>query len=858
MPDTLLDQLRMRAGESPSSPALLAPGSPVLTHAGLQVRIQQVAAGSTAAGMRRGDVVIVIEPDAVELLCLFLGIASIGACAPLNPALSRSELEFHMADLRAKALITSDLDSAAVSVARVLNLTILETRAIFHCERKRKSLPAAPGPDEHALLLHTSATTGHAKLVPIAHRQLHAMAGNSARLLQLTARDRFLSMMPLFHLQGLNSAAAQLAAGGSVVCTPGFDAKRFPGWLEEFQPTWYTAGPALHAAILPVARAAQARIRSTPLRFVRSIGARLTPQLLHDTEETVGVPVLEGYGLTETGTVTSNPLPPGLRKSGSAGPVNGCDLAILDESCAPLPSGRRGQIAVRGPAVFTGYLRNEAANNSAFHDGWFLTGDLGWLDDDRYLHISGRLKEMINRGGEKVLPGEIDDVLLSHPAVAKAAAFALPHPTLGEDVAAAVVLRPGMDLREPDLRRFAATHLAPFKLPRRIFLTGSIPAGATGKPQRSVLAQQMAARPGSFQPPETELQIQLAGIWQRLLHLDQAGIEDDFFGLGGDSFAVTLLMAELEMEFGAAASGLDESAFFACPTIATLAQMMEGSLPKQRQATPVHRPPFVALQRDGSLLPFFCIPGADENPYYFRELAQSLGQNQPFYIIRDPRPMETRGDYTVEQVAARFIETIRSLQGRGPYLLGGHCFGGIVAYEAARQLAAAGERVGRVVLFEVPVPGYPKVLRHWRRYGIIAGELLRGRRRVSFADLTAHLRLLAGLARKRFRRKLTQLPPPPLTSAPHASPAPREHANVRAHRTYRPKPFNGPVTQFIASDEPHSHEILDNPLWAWQEFVHGVFEVLPAPGPAVAIFRHPHVHTLATRLRRVLADASTT
>jgi acyl-CoA synthetase (AMP-forming)/AMP-acid ligase II/thioesterase domain-containing protein len=832
-------EIRRNTLADPAAPALLAPGMPALTRGELLAQVDGIAFALTSAGLRRGAVVAVVEPGGAELLSLFLGISAIGACAPLNPALSPSELEFYMPDLRPDALVVNRLDSPAAAQARMQDLPIFETHRLISHAALVTQPPPSPEPDAEALLLHTSATTGRAKLVPLTHRRLNAMMDNAARILELSGRDRFLSMMPLFHLQGLISAAAQLARGGSVIAAPGFDAVRFPEWMEEFRPTWYTAGPALHGAILPVARKEQSRVRSAPLRFVRSIGARLPPQLLADVETALGVPVLEGYGLTETGVVTSNPLPPGLRKPGSAGPANGSEISILDENGAPVEPGRQGQIAVRGPAVFDGYRHNEEVTRLAFRDGWFLTGDLGRLDEDGYLFISGRLKEMINRGGEKVLPVEVDDVLMSHPAVARAAAFAMPHPTLGEDVAAAVVVREGAGVSESALRRYAAAHLAPFKIPRRILFLDSLPAGATGKPKRAELAARLADAVRPFHPPESDIELRLAAIWQRLLNLDQVGRHDDFFSLGGDSFALTLFMTELEIEFGAAANALDESEFFASPDLATIARMLEGHAPQRGSAPLVQRPPYIVLQREGKRRPIFCIPGADENPYYFRELAQCLGGERPFYVLRDPRPLEARGRYSVEEVAARYAGIIRSLQSEGPYLLGGHCFGGVVAYEAARQLRRQGARVDHVVLFEVPAPGHPKIARHWWRYARAAGEVLLGRRNLTLSEAAAHLKTLARLARRR-------LP------APVAAPPPATHPNVEAMQSYVPRPLDCPVTQFIAAAEPHKSEILDDPLLAWREYVDGNFDVQPAAGPADAIFRYPHVRTLAENLRRVL------
>jgi acyl-CoA synthetase (AMP-forming)/AMP-acid ligase II/thioesterase domain-containing protein len=782
-----------------------------------------------------------VEPDGIDFLCLFLGIAAVGACAPVNPALSRSELEFYLPDLQPDALVVRRLDSPAAAQGRLRSLKILETGQLL--AEAAKVLPGVPSdgpePEDVALLLHTSATTGRAKLVPLTHREVLAMAENTATLLGLNRQDRFLSMMPLFHLQGLISAVAQLNRGGSVVATPGLDPVRFPAWMEEFRPTWYTAAPALHGAILPVARREKERIRNAPLRFVRSIGARLAPQLLAGVEEALGVPVLEGNGLTETGMVTSNPLPPGRRLPGSAGTAAAAEVAILDEQGVPVEPGRQGQIAVRGPTVFSGYRNDDEANRAAFRDGWFLTGDLGWLDKEGYLFIDGRLKEMINRGGAKVLPGEVDDWLMAHPAVARAAAFAMPHPMLGEEVAAAVVLRAGASATAAELRRYAASQLSSFKVPRRILFLDALPVSATGKPVRAKLAEMLAAEVRSCQPPQTETQKRLARVWEKVLGVERVGLHDDFFSLGGDSFALTLLMTELEIEFGTAAVGLQDSEFFASPDLENLAGLLDGHSSARHPIGAPQRPPYIALQREGARQPFFCIPGADENPYYFRELAQCLGEDRPFYVIRDPQPIEERELLTLEQSAVRYAAVIRSLRPRGPYVVGGHCFGGVLAFEIARELMRRGERVARVVLFETPAPGHPKVLRHWRRYGRVAAGILTGRRRVSRNEIFAHLGLLLSLGRRRM----------PVLSALSL---PDTHPNVRAMAAYRPRRLDCAVTQFVATAEFHRTEILDCPLRAWREYAGSEFDLQETAGPAEAIFRYPHVRTLAEKLREVL------
>jgi acyl-CoA synthetase (AMP-forming)/AMP-acid ligase II len=299
--------------------------------------------------------------------------------------------------------------------------------------------------------------------------------------------------MPLFHIHGLIAGLlAPLSAGGQVCCTPGFDALHFFRWMEEARPTWYTAVPTMHQAILARAHRHEDLIRKHPVRFIRSSSSALPPQVIRELEATFGAPVIESYGMTEAAhQMASNPLPPGARKPGTVGLAAGPEVAIMDAAGNLLPRGVPGEIVIRGPNVTAGYQNNAKANAEAFSNGWFRTGDQGVMDADGYLSITGRLKEIINRGGEKISPREVDEILMDHPAVRQVVTFAVPHDKLGEDVAAAVVLRDGATATEKELREFVSRHLAPFKVPRTILFLDEIPKGATGKLQRIGLAQKL-------------------------------------------------------------------------------------------------------------------------------------------------------------------------------------------------------------------------------------------------------------------------------------------------------------------------------------------------------------------------------
>ncbi len=489
------------------APAIGAPeGVKSLSYRDLQALARRTVETLNGLGIGRGDRVAIVLPNGPEMASSFIAVAAGAATAPLNPAYRAEELEFYLGDLKAKALVLeAGVDSAARATAKKMSIPVLELTA----DRSRgagwftlatsgaaSGRPAREGmgeKDDTALFLHTSGTTSRPKLVPLLQRNLLASAEHIGRALALTRDDVCLNIMPLFHIHGLLAATlSSLAAGGSVSCSPGFNALKFFAWLDEVKPTWYTAVPTMHQTILARADRNREVIARSRLRLIRSSSASLPAAVMVEMEKVFGVPVIESYGMTEAShQMASNPLPPRPRKPGSVGVASGPEVAILDESGKQLPRGEVGEVCIRGPNVTPGYEANPDANAKAFTSGWFRTGDQGTIDEEGYLRLTGRLKELINRGGEKISPLEVDEVLSAHPAVAQALTFALPHDKLGEEVAAAVVLREGASATERELRDFCARRLADFKVPRKVVLLTEIPKGATGKLQRIGLAQKL-------------------------------------------------------------------------------------------------------------------------------------------------------------------------------------------------------------------------------------------------------------------------------------------------------------------------------------------------------------------------------
>lgn len=483
-------------------PAISAPGAKPLTYAGLRALVERTMASLNSAGVGRGDRVAIVLPNGPDMATAFVAIASAATAAPLNPTYKAEEFEFYMSDLKAKALVVeAGSQSSAIEVAKKLGINVItltpqstEGAGSFTLTSQvsGQCRQGTAEPDDIALILHTSGTTSRPKIVPLSQRNVCISAGNIASTLDFDASDCGLNIMPLFHIHGLMvGVLAPLSAGSRVFYTPGFNALRFFAWMEECQPTWYTAVPTMHQAILGRASHNQDVIARHPLRFIRSSSSSLPPQVITELEATFGAPVIEAYGMTEAShQMASNPLR-GIRKPGAVGLPAGPEIAIMDADGTLLPNGSVGEIVIRGDNVTLGYEANPQANATAFTNGWFRTGDQGTKDADGYLSLTGRLKEIINRGGEKISPREVDEVLMDHPAVRQVVVFAVKHDKLGEDVAAAVVLRDGAKATEQEIRDFAGKRLAAYKIPRKVLFLEQIPLGATGKLQRIGLAEKL-------------------------------------------------------------------------------------------------------------------------------------------------------------------------------------------------------------------------------------------------------------------------------------------------------------------------------------------------------------------------------
>ena len=483
-----------------SAIALSAPARQPLTYVQLRRHVDTIGRQLAGQGLHASDRVAIVLPNGPEMASSFLAVASYMSAAPLNPNYKRNEYEFYLSDLKpALVIVEQGSDNPVRQAAAALNIPVAEARVkpdmsageFLLFDEEADITPAST--EQEALVLHTSGTTSRPKVVPLLQKNILASARNIAASLELRDHDHCLNIMPLFHIHGLIAVLiASMGKGASVCCSGGFNALKFMELAALEQISWYSGVPTMHQAILLRAKRNPAQAQALSLRFIRSSSASLPPPVFEELVAVFDCPVIEAYGMTEAAhQMTSNPLGAGRQKAGFVGIATSPEVCILDADGKTQPQGKEGEVCIKGDNVTPGYENNPEANASSFTGGWFRTGDQGYFDEEGYLKITGRLKEIINRGGEKISPLEVDNVLMEHPAVLQVVTFAVADKLLGEEIGAAIVLADGATLSEAELKAYANQRLAKFKVPRHVRFVDEIPKGATGKLQRIGLAEKL-------------------------------------------------------------------------------------------------------------------------------------------------------------------------------------------------------------------------------------------------------------------------------------------------------------------------------------------------------------------------------
>jgi len=852
------DAIARRAEAAGASPALVGAEAGDITFSQLRSCISCLAGQLANAGLQREDRVGLLIPPGVSGGQLIVALASNVALVPLNPALTAHELveAAKVGNLKA-VVIPRWLETHTRAALLEQGIVVLEAVLAAQDTLRLDLLTPATGASigirparasDVALLLRSSGTTGAPKLIPVTHGNLLAMAGKlgSALWFNLTAQDRAACMLPLYYAAGLKTSLfVPLILGASVGFPPTGEALDLARWFDILKPTYLSVAPASLNGILDRLRASTRDLDCGSLRFVMCAAAYLPEEVRLAAEAALRVPILEFYGLSEAGVMAANPAPPGVVKPGTVGLPAPGDLRIVDEKGKPAANGTVGEIVISGPTVTPGYVMTGNSSPAGWTGGWLPTGDLGRIDEDGYLTIVGRLKEVINRGGEKVFPYEIEKAILQHPAVLEAAAFGVPHPRLGESVAAAAVLKPGSTVCEEELKAFLAARLAGFKLPRRLYFASQLPRGNTGKVLRSALAQAYADARHEFVRPDRLIEWELRDIWKRLLGTDDIGIDDDFFEKGGDSLLATEMLIEVELLAGKPYPPSELSTL----TIRRMAAVITSALapPERKLVTQVKSGPGIPL--------FFCHGDYVTRGIYAQRIAALLPGDRPIYLLNCYADHSLGS--SMENIAHAYLEEVLRAAPRSPVIVGGYCNGGLAAWHLAHLLRSRGEKVVELLLVETMSLNARPALRRLPRFFEAAGSVLPGRagrvlRSEAMREAWTWGRRIGGLSYRATREGIA-------SALRREPPSPRrrdvfdraDQVFLGLMSRYVPPRIDVDVTCFIAAEGRH----FDTDPRLWRRLANNVEEVI-VPGThhtAVVSGRKALATAMADAMERVTA-----
>jgi len=662
--------------------------------------------------------------------CATLAAAISGAALPFNPNYTEAEFEAYFQEIEISSVLTKEgCSPAAENAARKFGRPVFYIDSLFDSSMPAQNeiLPP-PNPDDIAMVLLTSGSTGKAKRVPLSHKNICRSALDVCKSMSLEPGDRCLSMWELFHVGGLvDLLMAPLLSGGTVITTPGFETKLFFDLLVQAKPTWYQAVPTTLGEITFHAQYHGIKKYPTDLRLIRSVAAALPPSLKDKIERIFSVPVIQTFGMTEAGPLITSTQLNGKQKKGSVGVSCGTEVAIFSPDWSILQPSVEGEVAIRGENVFFGYEEDPEANAEAFRDGWFRTGDIGRLDSDGNLFLTGRLKELINRGGEKINMQEVDDAIQSIEGIHQAACFAIPHPTLGEDIAAAIVSMPEANFSIETVRKELHEQLSGFKIPRKIIIMDELPRNAVGKINRKVLRDQAMQRLATKNIDKVEnlngVETKIADVWSRILNISDIGPEDDFISLGGDSLAGLRMVLIVEDEFG---KKLPTDCLTRLTSVRAFAKVVTDSSQKNneleskgylqdedyRKILTVIAMGKIPASKEGSLLKVINENGKRTPIIWFFNspatemlaLAEYLPDDQPLYGGFSGGRIFERDDESLMPIAKSYVDEIKRIFPSGDIIVGGNCQGGRMGWMVVKLLLETGVNVLRLCFLEFSHP----------------------------------------------------------------------------------------------------------------------------------------------------------
>jgi acyl-CoA synthetase (AMP-forming)/AMP-acid ligase II/thioesterase domain-containing protein/acyl carrier protein len=889
-PRTIKD-LIFHANQNPDHPALESPGYQPLTYRDLRKQVLLVIKTLNAMGFGRNDRIAIIMPAGPETAVLGIAVMAGFTHTPLNPQYTEPEFQVILSRMKVKAIIVQkDHETAARTAALSRTIPLIEitpspdragifTIGTGMADEGNDVLFAQP--EDTAIVLLTSGTTSLPKIVSLTQKQVCKSVGILCSQLRHTERDKSLHIVPHFHLLGiLGTLLAPLRGGGTVICTRDFIPPDFLSLLKNERPTFYCAGPAHHQAILrELKKVPPGELKNNSLRYIRSVSAPLPAPVRQELGMLLGVPIIENYAMTESPNITINMA----GKEGSVGIPIIESLVILDEDGATLGSFENGEVAIQGEVVFSGYEDAPEENASAFINGWFMTGDMGYLDDEGYLYLTGRKKELINKGGEKISPPEIDQVLMTHPAVKEAMAFRVSDPVLGEDISAMVVVE-DQHADEEELRRFLLERLIPFKVPRRIFRVDEIPKGPTGKLLRYVGTERYSIVPGedartpgltndTVSPELSLYQEKLLEIWKDILDVTSLSTTDDFFRCGGNSLAAIELLIKIQRAFHLT---IPPDAIYLFPTIRQQALMVAQKTKTSEQ----YHPLIVPIRGGGTLPPLFCFHPLGGWIVKYQDISPFFDQNRPVFGIRAKglEPAETP-PLTIQEAVREYADAIKTVQKEGPYHLLGYSAGALYAFELACQFQSRGETVIFLGIVDQSVPA-PQI-RLFRKvtYLLPKGQgsdtlMAAGHYLYRFFNNSLKTNpesILYSLFVKGmgvFSQGLLYVTgtPPLSASTPNVefdfhgekdeiSTYPEEQQplvriQMRALQNYQPRTFFGDLTFF--STGPDAEFYPGDLTRGWNSCITGKTIIIPVPGNHETLFKEPFGHVLAKKIEESL------
>jgi acyl-CoA synthetase (AMP-forming)/AMP-acid ligase II/thioesterase domain-containing protein/acyl carrier protein len=893
-----IEDLIFHAHQNPDHFALESPGNLPLTYRDLRKQVLQVIKTLNARGFGRNDRIAIIMPAGPETAVLGIAVMAGFTHAPLNPQYTEPEFRGILSRLKVKAVIVQkDHETAARAAASSQNIPLIEVTpspdraGIFTfgtgmADEGNESVFAQP--DDTALVLLTSGTTSLPKIVPLTQKQIVKSVGILCSQLHHAERDKSLHIVPHFHLLGiLGTLLAPLSGGGTVICTRNFIPSDFLSLVKNEHPTFYCAGPSHHQAILhELKKVPPHELNNHSLRYIRSVSAPLPTPVRKELGTLLGVPIIENYAMTESPNITINMA----EKEDSVGIPIIESLVILDADGTRLGSFQNGEVTIQGEVVFSGYEDAPEENASAFINGWFRTGDVGYLDDEGYLYLTGRKKELINKGGEKISPAEIDQILMTHPGVQQAMAFRIDDPLLGEDIAAMVVVQ-DQHLDEENLRSYLLDRLIPLKVPKRIYVVDEIPKGPTGKLLRSVGTERYTTTTGEDKgttdltkstgsPAPSLVQETLLRIWKDILDMTTLSVDDDFFRCGGNSLTAIELLIKIQRAFHLT---LPPDTIYLFPTI----RQQEMMIAQKTKTSVQYHPLIVPIRGDGTLPPLFCFHPLGGWIVKYQDISPFLDQNRPVFGIRAKglEPGETP-PLTIREAAREYADAIKTVQKEGSYHLVGYSAGALYAFELACQLQSLGDTVIFLGIIDQSVPS-PQI-RLFRKvtYLLPKGEnsttiMAAGHSLYRFfnnnlkknPDSILYSLFVKGMGVVSQGLLYVTGSPPLTASTPNVefdfhgekdeiSTYPEEQQSLvriqmRALQNYQPRTFSGDLTFF--STGPDAEFYPGDLTRGWDSCITGKTIIIPVPGNHETLFKEPFGRVLAKKIEEALTlvDART-